>query len=89
MLAVRYADQFDAYTAKRETTRSAAAEYAQRADNAELDVIYRFGEAVIDDADLTLSSDGINIPGFARDIVFAKENPWSDMTTADETADID
>ncbi|MGB0449087.1 MAG: hypothetical protein ACPGF6_00750, partial [Porticoccaceae bacterium] len=60
-------------------TRSAAAEYALRADNAQLDVIYRFGEAVIDDADLAISSDGINIPGFAREIVFDKENPWQDM----------
>ena len=96
MLATRYADQFDQYLEKREATRSAAAEYAQRADNAELDVIYRFGEAVIDDADLSLSSDGINIPGFAREIVFAKENPWSDMASAEngvsnkpQTAEID
>jgi acetoacetyl-[acyl-carrier protein] synthase len=98
MLATRYADQFDAYLGKREATRSAAAEYAQRADNAQLDVIYRFGEAVLDEADLTISSEGINIPGFAQDIVFAKENPWSDMATADasevvasktETAEID
>ena len=81
MLATRYADQFEEYLAKREETRSAAAEYAERADNAELDVIYRFGEAVIDDADMTLSSDGINIPGFAREIVFIKENPWSDMVS--------
>jgi len=86
MLAIRYADQFDDYKTKREATRSAAAEYAQRADNAQLDVIYRFGEAVLDEADLTISSEGINIPGFAREIVFAKENPWSDMATADEDA---
>ena len=57
---------------------------------------YRFGEAVIDDADLSLSSDGINIPGFAREIVFAKENPWADMASAEngvsnkpQTAEID
>mgnify|MGYP000184897283 FL=1 len=96
MLATRYADQFDQYLEKREAIRSAAAEYAQRADNAELDVIYRFGEAVIDDAELSISSDGINIPGFAREIVFEKENPWSDMASTDnalknkpQTAEID
>ena len=53
----------------------------------ELDVIYRFGEALIDDADLTISSDGINIPGFAREIVFAKENPWSDMASVDRCSE--
>jgi len=96
MLATRYADQFDQYLEKREATRSAAAEYAQRADNAELDVIYRFGEAVLDETDLSITSEGINIPGFARDIVFAKENPWSDMASADnavvnkpQTAEVD
>ena len=96
MLATRYGDQFDQYVEKREATRSAAAEYAQRADNAQLDVIYRFGEAVLDEADLSISSEGINIPGFAREIVFAKENPWADMASAEngvsnkpQTAEID
>ncbi len=96
MLATRYQDQFDDYLERREATRSAAAEYAERADNAELDVIYRFGEAVIDDADLNISSEGINIPGFTREIVFEKENPWSDMapagcpqTNKSQTAEID
>lgn len=96
MLATRYPHQFEQYVEKREATRSAAAEYAQRADNAELDVIYRFGEAVLDEADLSISSDGINIPGFAREIVFEKENPWSDMASTDsavknkpQTAEID
>ncbi len=87
MLATRYPQQFDQYLVKREGTRSAAAEYAVRADLAELDVIYRFGEAVIDDADLSISAEGINIPGFAREIVFEKENPWADMAATNSAED--
>lgn len=82
MLSVRYADQFDDYLKRREATRAAAADYAARADDAQLDIIYRFGEAVIDDADLTLSGQGITIPGFDQKITFDMENPWQDMQPA-------
>lgn len=79
MLAVRYADRFNDYLAQRDITRAAAAQYATRADAAELDVIYRFGEPLIDEAGVTISAKGVHIPGFARDVIFDLENPWQDM----------
>ena len=79
MLAVRYADQFNQYLALRKVTRAAAAEYAVQADAAQLDVIYRFGEPLIEEAGVTISTEGVHIPGFARDVTFSRENPWQDM----------
>ena len=79
MLAVRYADRFNAYLAQRDITRAAATEYAVRADAAQLDVIYRFGEPLIDEAGVSISTKGVHIPGFARDVIFDLENPWQDM----------
>jgi len=79
MLAVRYADQFNQYLALRKVTRAAAAEYAVQADAAQLDVIYRFGEPLIEEVGVTISTEGVHIPGFARDVTFSRENPWQDM----------
>jgi acetoacetyl-[acyl-carrier protein] synthase len=79
MLAVRYADRFNGYLAQRDITRAAASDYAARADAAQLDVIYRFGEPLIEEAGVTISTKGVHIPGFARDVIFDLENPWQDM----------
>ena len=79
MLAVRYADRFNGYLAQREITQAAATEYAGRADAAQLNVIYRFGEPLIDETAVTISAEGVHIPGFARDVIFDLENPWQDM----------
>lgn len=85
MLAVRYSTQFPVYLDRREATRSAAKQYAVEADAGELNVIYRFGEPLIDEAGVVISAQGIHVPGFARDITFDLENPWQDMqqTVAD------
>ena len=79
MLALRYGGDFEVYLSKREATQKAAADYAVRADSAELDVIYRFGEALIDEQGLNITKQGISIPGFAREIEFDLTNPWQDM----------
>ena len=79
MLAQRYGAHFADYQAQRETTRAAAEQYAERADAAQLDVIYRFGEPLIDDEGVTITAEGLHIPGFARDVTFDLENPWQDM----------
>ena len=79
MMAARYGEQLEAYFAKREITRNNAEAYANRADMAELDVVYRFGETLIDEDRVSITKDGISIPGFAHDIAFDVENPYSDM----------
>jgi acetoacetyl-[acyl-carrier protein] synthase len=79
MLALRYADRFDDYLTKREETRINSAAYAERADAGQLDVIYRFGEPLIDEDGLSISAEGVSVPGFAQQIIFEKGNPWQDM----------
>ncbi len=88
MLAVRYTDGYADYLTRRKKAIANAEAYAGRADNAELDVIYRFGEALIDEAELSLSEQGIDIPGFVRSVEFNLQNPYSDMqgTPADAEA---
>ena len=79
MLAQRYGEKFADYCARREQTRQNCAAYATRADAAQLDVIYRFGEPLIDEAGLSISAEGLSVPGFAQQVIFEKGNPWQDM----------
>jgi acetoacetyl-[acyl-carrier protein] synthase len=79
MMAARYGDQLEAYFAKRETTRNTAAAYADRADAAELDVVYRFGETLVDEDKVVITKEGISVPGYAQEVTFDLENPFSDM----------
>jgi len=79
MLAVRHAAEYGDYLDKRTLTRAEAQRYAQRADAAQLDVIYRYGETLIDEAAVRLTEQGIHVPGYARDIQFDLQNPYHDM----------
>jgi acetoacetyl-[acyl-carrier protein] synthase len=79
MLALRYGDRFEGYLARRENTRINSAAYAERADAGKLDVKYRFGEPMIDESGLRISSESVSVPGFAQPIIFEKGNPWQDM----------
>lgn len=79
MLSVRYGDDYGDYLSRRKQAIANADAYASRADNAELDVIYRFGETLIDEAELSLSEQGIDIPGFVRSVEFNLQNPYPDM----------
>jgi len=79
MMAARYGDQLEAYFAKREITRNNAEAYANRADIAQLDVVYRFGESLVDEDKVVITKEGISIPGYAQEVAFDMENPYSDM----------
>ena len=79
MMAARYGEQLEAYFAKREVTRKNAEAYANRADIAQLDVVYRFGESLADEDKVSITKEGISIPGYAQNIAFDMENPFSDM----------
>ena len=68
------------YQQRREQTRKAAEDYAQRADNGEVKAIYRFGEPLIDEADIDINRDEMHMPGYEQKVVFGKTNPWGDMS---------
>ena len=80
MLHKRYgADAFAAYLDKREATRAAARDYDARALMGELDIIYNFGNDLIDDRELEVSTEGVKVPGFARPLLYARDERFSDM----------
>ncbi|WP_107330346.1 beta-ketoacyl synthase [Metapseudomonas otitidis] len=73
------ADAFAAYLDKREATRAAARDYDARALMGELDIIYNFGNDLIDDRELEVSTEGVKVPGFARTLLYARDERFSDM----------
>ena len=80
MLAKRHSQLMDDYLTRCEQTRQAAAAYEQRADGADLDVIYRFGEELIDESEIAITPESIKVPGFDCEVEFDQSNPWSDMS---------
>ena len=70
---------FEAYLARRESTRSAAAAYDQQALQGKLDIIYNFGNDMIDDQAISITTEEIKVPGFEQPLVFKKDDRYSDM----------
>ncbi|MFO7704028.1 MAG: beta-ketoacyl synthase, partial [Halopseudomonas sp.] len=64
---------------RREHTRSAAQAYDQRALKGQLDIIYNFGQNMIDDQQIELSPEQIRVPGFRQPLVFRKDDRFEDM----------
>ncbi|MES2817396.1 MAG: beta-ketoacyl synthase [Pseudomonadota bacterium] len=80
MLRKRYgAERYAAYCQQREQTREAAQAYDQRALRGQLDVIYNFGQDMIDDQGIELGTEQVRVPGFARPLVFKKDARYQDM----------
>jgi acetoacetyl-[acyl-carrier protein] synthase len=50
------------------------------ADRGEYAPIYRFGEDMIDEANIEISETCISIKGFANSISLPTDNPYQDMT---------
>jgi acetoacetyl-[acyl-carrier protein] synthase len=70
---------FDAYLARREGTRTAAAAYDSQALQGKLDIIYNFGNDMIDDQAISITRDEVKVPGFDQPLVFRKDERYSDM----------
>jgi acetoacetyl-[acyl-carrier protein] synthase len=80
MLRKRHgAAAFDAYSARREQTRAAAQVYDQQATQGQLEIIYNFGNDLIDDQQIEIDREQLKVPGFAQPLVFAKDARYSDM----------
>jgi acetoacetyl-[acyl-carrier protein] synthase len=69
----------DAYLARRESTRAAAAAYDQLALQGKLDIIYNFGNDMIDDQAISITTEEVKVPGFDQPLVFKKDARYSDM----------
>jgi acetoacetyl-[acyl-carrier protein] synthase len=67
------------YREKRETALNNAEDYFQRADRGDYAPIYRFGEGMIADADITIDKETVVIKGLANAISLPQKNGYADM----------
>ncbi|MGH1469890.1 MAG: beta-ketoacyl synthase [Cellvibrionaceae bacterium] len=80
MLEKRYGKKaFATYTEKREAVRESAQQYDRQATDGDLNAIYKFGENMIDDSELTMDQKQLNVPGFKQSVSLEIENPFEDM----------
>lgn len=80
MLAKRYGQAaLNAYQKRNERVVEAAHNYNQQALKGELNPIYRFGEGVIDEANIELTDTEIKVPGFKNAVSLALNNRYEDM----------
>ena len=80
MLRKRYgAERFAAYQAQREQTRRSAAAYHADALQGRLQIIYHFGEDMIEEQQLQLSAEQLRVPGFKVPLVFKADARFADM----------
>ncbi len=66
----------DAWRERAADVRARGEAYLARADAADFAVIYRFGEGVLEGPELGVDADGIRIPGYARPVSLAVDNPF-------------
>ena len=80
MLVKRYGEsEFSAYTQKREAVRAQANRYDELAVQGDLQVIYNFGQGIIDDSEIEITQDAISLAGFDHAVDLNIENPYKDM----------
>ncbi|GLK89946.1 beta-ketoacyl synthase [Pseudomonas turukhanskensis] len=70
---------FADYLARREQTRASAEAYNQRALNGQLDIIYNFGQDMIEDQAIEITAEQMRIPGFSQPLVYKKDERFKDM----------
>jgi len=80
MLAKRHGERAMArYFDKLTEVESAQQAYQNNANNGQFDIIYKFGEGLIDDEGITIGQEQINIPEFKHMIDLPSTNPFADM----------
>jgi len=83
MLSKRYGESaMDEYRSKLSMTQAAAQAYDDKALAGDLQVIYNFGQNMINEEEISLSESEISLPEFSRSVSLNFENPYSDMSDA-------
>ncbi|TMP38899.1 beta-ketoacyl synthase [Pseudoalteromonas rubra] len=81
MLTKRYGEaEFAQHGAKLAETKQQQASYQQAADLGQYELIYRFGNGMIDESQLQLSKDALGIPGFDKSVKLTVNNQYGDLT---------
>jgi len=79
MLEKRHGSEMASYQDKLVSVEQAQQVYKDKADNAQFELIYKFGDGVLTDDDIEITSKNITMTGFANPIEFPSENPFADM----------
>ncbi len=81
MLAKRHGKQkMQDHAGRNEPVQQATLDYDDAVIGGKNSLIYKFGEGVVDGADLDLSPERIRIPGHVQDVSLIIPNPYDDMT---------
>lgn len=81
MLAKRYGEaEFEQHSTKLAETKQQQASYQQAANLGQYELIYRFGNGMIDESQLQLSKDALSIPGFDKSVKLTVNNQYGDLT---------
>lgn len=80
MLTRRYGQEVMAeYRDRREQTRQQASAYDRQAAQGDLRVLYQFGEGMIDEEAIEITTDSVKLPGFEQPIDLRFKNDYDDM----------
>ena len=80
MITKRYSDkEMNDYQQKLTLVEQAQTEYRQRANQGEFDVIYKFGEGLLDENTIEIKDDSLIFAEFKQAINLPTKNPFSDM----------
>ncbi|MFY8273434.1 beta-ketoacyl synthase [Pseudoalteromonas sp. SSDWG2] len=81
MLTTRHGDDAIAQHAERNKgVKQQQQVYFERAQKGQFDLIYRFGEGLIDENEIAFDTMQMTIPGFDKPIKLSVDNPYADMS---------
>ncbi len=69
----------DAWRGRREQALAASEQYREAADSGHFEVIYRFGEGVLEGPELEVGAEAILIPGYAQPVSLKADNPFGSL----------
>ena len=80
MLKRRYGEEkMNAYELRCESVQESAENYNQAAMRGDFNIIYNFGEGLIDDKEMEISDSSITVPGLDQAIEYGNINRYGDM----------
>jgi acetoacetyl-[acyl-carrier protein] synthase len=80
MMEKRYgATAIEAYQTKLADVEKAQQAYRDNANNGQFDLIYKFGEGLLDEGKIELTSDSLTFAEFKNGIALPSKNPFDDM----------
>ncbi len=81
MLTKRYGEQaMTTYQEKLSKVEQAQQHYRENANKGEFDIIYQFGQGLIDESSIKIEQDSLTFAEFSHNIALPSENPFTDMS---------